>query len=98
MQHSQGVSQQHEACFVFSPPFTPQEFTAPGRHRVPRWRPRWVSPVGGAGAGRVSIAAVSHRGTSWSEAASPGAASRDAPLGKAAEGGRPREEEEAEQR
>lgn len=44
--------------------------------------------MGGAGAGRVSIAAVSHRGTSWSEAAGPGAASRDAPLGKAAEGGR----------
>lgn len=66
-------------------PFAPLRSLVPS----PRWRARRVSPVGGTGtgAGRVSIAAVSHRGTSWSEAAGPGAASRDAPLGKAAEGG-----------
>lgn len=69
--------------------FSPQPIAAPSRRlvRSPRWRRRRVSPVGGAGAGRVSIAAVSHWGTSRSEAASPGAASTDAPLGKAAEGG-----------
>lgn len=75
--------------FCVFPTFSPQQLPTPGRRLVPspRWRRRRVSPVGGAGAGRVSIAAVSHRGTSWSEAAGPGAASRDAPLGKAAEGG-----------
>lgn len=77
--------------FPAVPHCSPQPLPAPGGRLVPspRWRRRRVSPVGGAGAGRVSIAAVSHWGTSRSEAASPGAASTDAPLGKAAEEGGP---------
>lgn len=92
MQHSQGVSQQHEACFVVFPPFYPTGVRGPGQ--TPRPERKMAAAMGqpcgrggggegfhsgGVTSGHFLVGGRQSRGSEQGRAAGEGGGGREAP-------------------